>query len=79
MPLSKSVSNRALIISALTENAAPLAELADCTDTAALQRALEADATGGATIDVGDAGTAMRFLTAYFAARPGCEVTGFCQ
>lgn len=75
MPLSKSVSNRALIISALTENAAPLAELADCTDTAALQRALEADATGGATIDVGDAGTAMRFLTAYFAARPGCEVT----
>ena len=74
LPLSKSVSNRALIINALTEDAAPMADLADCTDTAVMVRALDADSSVE-TIDIGDAGTAMRFLTAFFASQPGRKVT----
>lgn len=68
MPLSKSVSNRALIINALTVNAAPAAPLADCGDTIAMRRAL---ASADEKIDIGDAGTAMRFLTAFYATREG--------
>ena len=68
MPLSKSVSNRALIISALTDSPAPLAPVADCSDTRAMQHAL---ASADEHIDIGDAGTAMRFLTAYYATREG--------
>ena len=68
MPLSKSVSNRALIISALTDSPAPLAPVADCSDTRAMQHAL---ASADEHIDIGDAGTAMRFLTAYYATRKG--------
>ena len=65
LPLSKSISNRALIINALTEGASPLAEVAQCDDTDAMVSAL---ASGADTINIGAAGTAMRFLTAYFAA-----------
>lgn len=72
LPLSKSISNRALIINALTPGAAPLSEMARCDDTAALSAALSAD---DGTINIGAAGTAMRFLTAYFAASPGRQVT----
>lgn len=73
IPLSKSVSNRALIINALTKDAAPLAALARCSDTEVMQRALaDSDATA---VDARDAGTAMRFLAAYFASRPGRSVT----
>lgn len=71
LPLSKSVSNRALIINALTDNAAPLARMAECSDTIVLQHALSTEAE---KIDIGDAGTAMRFLTAYFAALDGRSV-----
>ena len=76
LPQSKSVSNRDLIINALTKDAQPLSDLADCNDTDALIRALAADRAqqNGADgcpleINVGPAGTAMRFLTAYFACR----------
>lgn len=65
LPLSKSISSRALIINALTEGASPLAEVAQCDDTDAMVSAL---ASGADTINIGAAGTAMRFLTAYFAA-----------
>ena len=65
LPLSKSVSNRVLIISALTDNPRPLPALADCDDTRAITDALsEPNPT---KVDVGAAGTAMRFLTAYYA------------
>ncbi|MBR5436386.1 MAG: 3-phosphoshikimate 1-carboxyvinyltransferase [Muribaculaceae bacterium] len=65
LPLSKSVSNRILIISALTDNAAPLPELAECDDTRAI---IDAFADPVSTeINVGAAGTAMRFLTAFYA------------
>ncbi len=68
MPLSKSVSNRALIIRALTDNPAPPAPLADCIDTRTMQRAI---GSADEHINIGDAGTAMRFLTAYYATREG--------
>lgn len=69
LPLSKSISARALVMAAL--GADKPAEVAVCTDTEVMSRAL--DCASG-TIDIGAAGTAMRFLTAYFAAKSGCSV-----
>lgn len=71
VPYSKSVSNRMLIINALAGGKTELTHLSECDDTRALRRAL---AEGGSHVDVGDAGTAMRFLTAYFALTPGERV-----
>ena len=68
LPASKSISNRVSILGALATEAAPLHNLADSDDGRALQRALTSD---DETIDIGAAGTAMRFLTAYFSTRPG--------
>lgn len=73
LPLSKSESNRQLIIAALTPEGKLPARVADCDDTDALLQGLQA--SPAATVNVGAAGTAMRFLTAYFAARPGCDIT----
>lgn len=73
LPASKSISNRALIIDALCPSRGTLGRLASCDDTIAVQHALEAN--GAERIDVGAAGTAMRFLTAYFATRQGQTVT----
>lgn len=73
LPLSKSISNRQLIINALTPGASPLADVAHCDDTDAMTAALAA--TDAADINIGAAGTAMRFLTAYFATREGRTVT----
>ncbi|MCM1020647.1 MAG: 3-phosphoshikimate 1-carboxyvinyltransferase [Muribaculum sp.] len=65
LPLSKSISNRALIINALTPDALPLARVADCDDTDAIVKAL--DNPRSTEINIGAAGTAMRFLTAFYA------------
>ncbi|MCI9284990.1 MAG: 3-phosphoshikimate 1-carboxyvinyltransferase [Muribaculaceae bacterium] len=72
LPLSKSMSARALVINALTPGAPPLARVAECDDTTSLRRAL-ADPDAG-RVDVGAAGTTMRFLTAYYACREGHSV-----
>jgi 3-phosphoshikimate 1-carboxyvinyltransferase len=72
LPLSKSMSNRALIISALTPGAHSPEEIAVCDDTAVMTAALDSDEPA---VNVGAAGTAMRFLTAYFAALSGRKVT----
>lgn len=70
LPLSKSVSARTLIIDAIA--GLPLtSRVADCDDTKALAAALSDDSH---EINIGAAGTAMRFLTAYYAARPGSDV-----
>ena len=61
---SKSESNRALIIDALTGFRCDLRNLASARDTQTMIRLLRAD---DPTADVLDAGTTMRFLTAYFA------------
>lgn len=72
LPLSKSMSNRALIINALTPGAAPLKELAVCNDTAAMLKALVSQDSD--EINIGAAGTTMRFLTAYFAVKEGTSL-----
>ena len=76
LPLSKSMSARALIINALTPGSAPLGNVASCDDTDALVAAPQGDSRSmSRTVDVGAAGTTMRFLTAYYACRPGCDIT----
>ncbi len=72
LPLSKSISNRVLMINALTGNCGSIGEVAKCDDTDAMRRALDSDS---AEINIGAAGTAMRFLTAYFAMQEGRTVT----
>ena len=77
LPASKSISNRALLLQALcpSPTECSLHNLADCDDTQRLAEALRQDTSQGLlTIDIDGAGTAMRFLTAYFACQPGCEV-----
>ncbi|WP_234733066.1 3-phosphoshikimate 1-carboxyvinyltransferase [Tellurirhabdus bombi] len=61
---SKSESNRALIINALTGFQANLHNISAARDTQTMIRLLESDEP---VADVLDAGTTMRFLTAYFA------------
>lgn len=65
LPASKSESNRALIINALTGNRCTLHNLSEARDTQTMQRLLHSQEQ---TLDVIDAGTTMRFLTAYIAA-----------
>lgn len=62
---SKSESNRALILKALYSNI-ELVNLSNSDDTRLLQQALTSKQE---TVDIHHAGTAMRFLTAYFAAK----------
>ncbi|WP_232066280.1 3-phosphoshikimate 1-carboxyvinyltransferase [Hymenobacter sp. BT18] len=64
VPASKSESNRALIIQALAEGG-HLANLSDANDTQLMQRLLQDSAAP--EFDAEDAGTVMRFLTAYLA------------
>lgn len=73
LPLSKSLSTRALIMDALTEDAVAGNRecVAECDDTAVIEKAL---AQGGGVIDAGASGAALRFLTAYFAVQDGVEV-----
>lgn len=64
LPASKSISNRALVIHALTGGSEPPTNLSDCDDTEVIVRALR---DMPPTIDIKAAGTAMRFMTAYLA------------
>lgn len=64
LPASKSIANRALVIAALCGAEDRLQNLSDCDDTQAVIRALS---TVGGEKNIGAAGTAMRFLTAYYA------------
>ena len=74
MPLSKSVSNRALIINAMSDAPVELTAAA-CDDSRVMEAALSGTASGADTADIEGAGTAMRFLTAYFASKQGTAVT----
>jgi len=65
LPASKSISNRALIIHALTGGNTLPENLSDCDDTEVIIQALEQMPY---TIDIKAAGTAMRFMTAFLAA-----------
>lgn len=72
---SKSESNRALIIEALGNGKVAIDNLSGAADTVTLQQALGKVATTSGSaetlIDIGPAGTAMRFLTAYLAIAEG--------
>lgn len=70
LPASKSISARALVVSALAGSPLPHG-LSDCDDTRVLRRAL---ADRPAVIDILAAGTAMRFSTAFFAVQEGTHV-----
>ena len=74
LPASKSISNRALIINALSYSPYPIRNLSDSDDTKVLETALFSNTS---KFDIGHAGTAMRFLTAFLAKVVGeWEITG---
>ncbi len=64
LPASKSIANRALVIAALCGAEGNINNLSDCDDTQAVIRALS---SVDEVKNIGAAGTAMRFLTAYYA------------
>lgn len=74
LPASKSLSNRALILKALCQEPCELSHLSDCDDTKVMLAAFAQEGKGFEEINIGAAGTSMRFLTAYFATKPGAEV-----
>lgn len=74
LPASKSISNRALILHALSGGSTRPENLSDCDDTQVMIRALDHMPD---VIDIHAAGTAMRFLTAYLCVTPGTHtITG---
>lgn len=70
LPASKSVSNRALIIRAISGSNIVPRNLSDCDDTEVIVSAL---AFMPREIDIKAAGTAMRFMTAFLAIKDGDE------
>ena len=68
LPASKSISNRALIIQALSGSSIKPDNLSDCDDTQVIVKAFKEKPE---VIDVKAAGTAMRFMTAYLSATEG--------
>ncbi len=80
---SKSESNRALIMQALSGSAVQVKNTSEAADTVTLLKVLQGEngkqkaesekqnAESGKLIDIGPAGTAMRFLTAYYSLQEG--------
>lgn len=68
LPASKSLSNRALLLCALSGKESKVSRVSHCDDTNVMETALR---DRPATVDIMAAGTAMRFLTAYFATQVG--------
>lgn len=77
LPLSKSIVNRLLVINRLSGGSDIRGLLPDSNDTVVMQHLLEKIGTGNVNkettveINVGNAGTVMRFLTAVLAVTPG--------
>lgn len=80
LPASKSISNRILIIQALSNLSFDIKNLSLADDTSLMQNLLqkiESNKGTGTQIDCGNAGTVFRFLTAFLANTPGnWEITG---
>ncbi len=68
---SKSESNRSLLLQALYPNVT-IGNLSNSDDAEVMQKGLKIEK---GVVDIHHAGTAMRFLTAYFASQEGREVT----
>lgn len=62
LPASKSISNRVLILNALSYSPYEIKNLSDCDDTGVMIKALHSN---DRDFDIHAAGTAMRFLTAF--------------
>ncbi|HPR61156.1 MAG TPA: 3-phosphoshikimate 1-carboxyvinyltransferase [Prolixibacteraceae bacterium] len=74
LPTSKSISNRVLIINALAYSPFPVQNLSDSDDTLVMEQVLNSNSD---KFDIGHAGTAMRFLTAFLSKIVGkWEITG---
>ncbi len=73
VPYSKSISNRAIIIRALSGEDFEIHHLSEADDTKNL---LEVIHSNSEIIDVGPAGTNMRFLTGFFALQSGVPIIG---
>lgn len=73
LPASKSISNRALILNALSLSTAPIKNLSDCEDTQVIIDAFNSNTN---QFDIKAAGTAMRFLTAFLAGMDGNWIIG---
>ena len=71
LPASKSISNRALAINMLAGNAKTPVNLSDCDDTRVMLEWLN---NRPSTVDIGAAGTAMRFSTALLAVTEGSHI-----
>jgi 3-phosphoshikimate 1-carboxyvinyltransferase len=71
LPPSKSISNRLLIIRAISGKDFEIKNISHSTDTQVLQHILQTKST---VVDVGDAGTAYRFLTAYLCLTEGEKI-----
>jgi 3-phosphoshikimate 1-carboxyvinyltransferase len=69
LPRSKSISNRLLIMNELSNSSLAIEQLSDSEDTKALIAGLEQMHAGKPLIDVGDAGTAARFLCVLMAVK----------
>lgn len=69
---SKSESNRLLLLSQLFENVLTLENVSNSEDSQLMQKAL---ANKTDLVDIHHAGTAMRFLTAYFSIQEGQKIT----
>lgn len=82
LPGSKSECNRALIIQALAEESIVVEPISAAEDTQILQNLLAqvhayqvaGDFSAPLTLDVGAAGTVMRFLTAFLTVQPGSYI-----
>ena len=77
LPSSKSESNRALIIRALSGKCFKIKNLSEAEDTKILETILTPNSqlpTPNSLFNAGAAGTVMRFLTAFFSVQEGKEI-----
>jgi 3-phosphoshikimate 1-carboxyvinyltransferase len=75
LPSSKSISNRTLILQAVSENKIELENISTADDTLIMQKSV---LQKSGTVNVKNAGTCMRFLTAYFSSM-NCEIELQCD
>ena len=75
LPASKSICNRVLTIVALSDGVSDVYNVSDCDDTNAIINAITMHQKGEKYINIGAAGTAMRFMTAMLALRTKATVT----
>jgi 3-phosphoshikimate 1-carboxyvinyltransferase len=76
LPSSKSISNRALILNHVLKGSLALENLSTADDTVLMQKALQQH---NGSIHLKNAGTCMRFLTAYYAALEKSDITLLCD